>query len=299
MALRKRGSLPVGRRRRCILGMLRRLWGDADAVRQRSPRRPDASRRGLARIEDGQAAARHARLWTLDPAGASVQPRGSNYRPSAGAAAWRCDVPCWGRRDGHAGSRLRIRRPTWCMTATARLRSCRSSESRCEDDSGTTGLDSDRLPAAPARHPSTTANVRRGRLCRRPGPKSAGDDDRVQHLVVLEHHHEVRVEPLGDRRIADRAALVGRVRRTSASTAVIVEPRCGVSTPAGLMATWPSTARVSRRRAPRAPSANATTVIFNVRASMAFSCGRRLDRGGNIRPAVAKSAAVAMLPTHI
>jgi hypothetical protein len=39
---------------------------------------------------------------------------------------------------------------------------------------------------------------------------SAGDDHGVEYLVVLEHHHEVRVEPLGDRRIADGAALVGR-----------------------------------------------------------------------------------------
>src|ERR1700741_1338900 len=79
-----------------------------------------------------------------------------------------------------------------------------------------------------------------------------------------------------------------------ASTADIVEPRCGVSTPDALMASWPSTARVSANAGDRAPSANATTVIFNVRASMVFSYGRRHDRGGNIRPAVAKSAAVAM-----
>jgi hypothetical protein len=53
-------------------------------------------------------------------------------------------------------------------------------------------------------------------------------------------------------------------------------------------------ASVSAKVGTAAPSAMATTVIFIVRASMAFSCGRRLDRGGNIRPAVAKSAAVAM-----
>jgi hypothetical protein len=37
--------------------------------------------------------------------------------------------------------------------------------------------------------------------------------------------------------------------------------------------------------------ANAATVFLI--ASMAFSYGRRLDRGGNIPPGVAKSAAVA------
>src|SRR6476661_2772390 len=78
-----------------------------------------------------------------------------------------------------------------------------------------------------------------------------------------------------------------------ASTAAMVIPRCGVSTPEGFTATWPSTASVSLNAGAASASATATTDIFNVRASMAFSYGRRLGRGGNIRPTMAKSAAVA------
>src|SRR5690349_22517743 len=76
-----------------------------------------------------------------------------------------------------------------------------------------------------------------------------------------------------------------------ASTAAIVEPRCGVSTPEGFTATCPSTDSVSLNAGEA--RASASREIFNVRASMASSYGRRLDRGGNIRPTMAKSAAVA------
>src|SRR4051812_22944986 len=79
-----------------------------------------------------------------------------------------------------------------------------------------------------------------------------------------------------------------------ASTAVIVEPRCGVSTPVGLMATWPSTFSVSLNEGSARPSPRAINDTFIVRASMAFSYGLRRDRGGNIRRAMAKSAAVAV-----
>src|ERR1041384_2354658 len=78
-----------------------------------------------------------------------------------------------------------------------------------------------------------------------------------------------------------------------ASTASMEEPRCGVSTPEGLMATWPSMASVSAITGAEIPSTRAAEAIFNVRASMAFSYGRRLDRGGNIGPAMSKTAAVA------
>ena len=123
------------------------------------------------------------------------------------------------------------------------------------------------------------------------------DDHRVQNLVVLEHHHEVRVEPLGDRRIADRAALVGR------GAELLFDGGHGGAAlrgfdPGGLDGHLAVNGQGFANAGTAAPSANATTVIFNVRASMAFSCGRRLDRGGNIPPAVAKSAAVAMRPTR-
>src|SRR5262245_25283272 len=60
-----------------------------------------------------------------------------------------------------------------------------------------------------------------------------------------------------------------------ASTAAIVEPRCGVSTPAGLSASWPSTARVSPKEGTARASPRATRDIFIVRASMAISRSTR------------------------
>ena len=131
----------------------------------------------------------------------------------------------------------------------------------------------------------------------------ARDDDRVDDLVVLEHDHEVRVEPLGDRRClagaAHRAALVGRRAESSVRPRPSWRRAAGFRRPSGLMATWPSTARVSANAGAARPHSHGYGQCNHRHLHRAskhgvISCGRRLDRGGNIRPAVAKSAAVAM-----
>src|SRR3954468_15359248 len=85
-----------------------------------------------------------------------------------------------------------------------------------------------------------------------------------------------------------------------ASTADIDEPRCGVSTPDGLTATWPSMARVSPKAGKARTSPMVTSVIFRLRASISFSLtGRRLDRGRKYTPRYGKVSRCRHGPTPL
>jgi hypothetical protein len=85
-----------------------------------------------------------------------------------------------------------------------------------------------------------------------------------------------------------------------ASTAAIDEPRCGVSTPDGLTATWPSMAKVSLKAGAARTSPMATSVTLRLRASISIShIGRRLDRGRKYTPRYGKVSRCRHGPTPL